>query len=157
MMKRICLALAMTAWAAPAMAKEAKWHFVSVVGDSDPVAWFVSDRIEPYEGGRKKISYALIMREGEEYMYDVPDRGWIRYHVVYDCGRRESGLLAVDRMRADGEVDTSQAKTLKMEEIYDGDDDKYFGFVCENRRPSKVRVPASQVASTARSLISKSK
>ena len=151
---RLCLALTIAAWATPAMAQEAKWHFVSIDDSSDPIAWFVSDRIEPFEGGRKKISYALVMREGEEDMYDVPARGWIRYHVVYDCRSKQSGLVAIDRMRADGQVAASEAKTLEMREIFDGDDGKYFGFVCENRRNSKVRVSLSQVASSARSLMS---
>jgi hypothetical protein len=154
MMKRICLALVVAAWTAPAMAQDAKWHFVSINEGSDPVAWFISDHIEPFEGGRKKISYGLVMPEGEEDMYDVPARGWVRYQVVYDCRRRESGIVAIDRMRADGQVDSSEPKKLEMREIFDGDDGKYFGFVCENRRNSKVRVSSSQVASSARSLMS---
>ena len=155
-MKRLGLALAAALVAGPAMAQDPKWHFVSVDTDYDPVAWFISDKVEPYEGGRKKISYALIMREGDEDMYDdMPVRGWVRYHVVYDCKNRQSGSIGIDRMREDGTVTSSEPRALEMREIFDGDDGKYFGFVCENRRNSKVRVSTSQLAGAARSLIAK--
>lgn len=155
-MKRLGLALVAALAAAPAMAQEPKWHLVSVDTGDDPVAWFISDRVEPYEGGRKKISYALIMREEDEYLYDdLPARGWVQYHVVYDCRRRQSGTIGIDRMREDGGVASSDPRQLEMREIVNGDDGKYFSFVCNNRRNAKVRASASQLAGTARSVLAK--
>ena len=154
-MKRLCLALVAALGATPAIAQDAKWHFISAETSGDPVAWFVSDKIEAYDADRKKISYALIMREGDEYLYDIPDRGWVRYHVVYDCKRKQSGLVGIDEMQENGRVHASKPKELTMRDIVDGDDGKYYGFVCENRRDSKVRVSTSQLAGSARSAIAK--
>lgn len=156
-MKRLGLALLAASVTTSAMAQESKWHLVSVDTDYDPIAWFISDRIEAYEGGRKKISYALIMREEDEDMYDVPARGWVRYHVVYDCSRRQSGTIGIDQMREDGGVASSDPRHLEMREIFDGDDGKYFRFVCENRRDSKVRVSTSELARSARSLLAENR
>ena len=160
-MKRLCLApaaaLAAALAATPAVAQEPKWHFISIDDSDDPVAWFISDKIEPFDGGRKKVSYALIMREGDEDMYDIPARGWVRYNVVYDCARRQSGLIGIDGMHEDGRVYESEPKELTMREIFDGDDGKYYAFVCENRRNSKVRVSISQLAGSARSQIAKAR
>jgi len=154
-MTRFGLALLAALAATPAMAQEPKWHLISVDTEYDPIVWFISEKVEPYEGGRKKISYALIMREEDEDLYEIPARGWIRYHVVYDCNRRLSGTIGVDRMHENGTTASSEPKILEMREIFDGDDGKYFRFVCDNRRDSKVRVSVAQVAGTARAILAK--
>jgi|GEM_PF-1260124 len=139
--------------AVPATAQDAKWHLISVEESYDPVAWFILDKIESQEAGRKKIVYALIMREEDEYLYDVPDRGWFQYHIIYDCERRQSQLTAIDTMSEEGQVLSTEPKEREMREIVDGDDGKYFAFVCQNRRDSKVRVSTKELARSARSLL----
>lgn len=157
MLKTISLAAALAMPVVPAAAQDANWHLVSVDDSGDPVAWFLSDKVEPADQGRKKISYALVMAAADADMYDVAEGGWIRYHVLYDCKRKLSGTTAIDKMARDGTMVETRSVELRMSEIYDGDAGKYFRFVCENRWNSKLRASTKNLSSAARPLLAETK
>lgn len=153
MLKAGILTATLVMMAAPAAAQDMKWHLVSVDDGGDPVAWFVSDKVESADQGRKKISYALVMADADADMYDVPEGGWIRYNVLYDCKRKLSGLIGIDKMARGGNILEARPVELEMREIVEGDDGKYFSFVCQNRWNSKLSASTKDLSSVARPLL----